>query len=155
MGIVSRSQGGGFTPVTAKVRLAAAAVGQTTGAQLLFDTVVYDAAGYFHAAGNGLLVPAGKAGKHLFVLKFLSANVPAAANPVGAFLLWSGAEANVGLNAGRKPAGASAECSVASIVNANVGDEMTSLATWEGGGVLDYSGGVNGCYMAVTYLGTG
>jgi hypothetical protein len=151
----SSGGGGGVTPLTSKIRLAATAVGKSSGAQVLFDTVVFDGAGYFDAANHQLLVPANRAGKHLFTLNFLTANVGAASTPISAFLTWSGAEANAGLWVPRNATSLDAGGQVVSIVNANVGDAMTAVLTWPGGGTIDYSGGVTGTYMTVTYLGTG
>jgi hypothetical protein len=153
VGIVSRSTGGGAVVVAAKVRLAATAVGRSAGAQVLFDTIVYDSAGYFDAANHQLKVPSGKAGKHLFSFFFEAANVPAAANPVVGVLTWSGAEANVAGMSPRRAANTAADMTITSLVNANVGDTMQALLDWDGGGTLDYLGGASGCYLGVISLG--
>jgi hypothetical protein len=153
VGIVSRSTGGGAAGVTAKVRLAATAVGRSAGAQVLFDTIVYDSAGYFDAANHQLKVPSGKAGKHLFAFFFEAANVPVGADPVVGVLTWSGAEANVAGTSKRRASVTSADQTVTSLVNANVGDAMQALLDWDGGGTLDYLGGASGCYLGVVFLG--
>ena len=150
----SEPGGGGGTPVvTAKVRLAASSVGRNAGDPVLFDTVVYDPAGYFDLANHQLKVPSGKAGNHLFSFFYEAENVPVGADPVVGVLTWSGAEANVAGMSPRRAVVTAADQTITSAVKANVGDAMQALLDWDGGGTLDYLGGASGCYLAVAFLG--